>query len=364
MHRKIACVVIVACVLAPVAGFSQTQDAPATQPTAQLQTGDLDLTFTQRSPLSTPQEIARRLNVTPTSLGDDYDLSKLPYKAYVPTNYDPATPQGLFVYLGYKDSVATPPLWRPILEKYHLIFLTPVCHTGSFFGSSVPLWHTIGMALDGVYNFKKRYNIDNRRIYLMGMEHGYQAAFSTADVFAGFIIADDPDFYRTLSTKDSIYRSSFAAPPGDLMSIAKTRPYFVISEIDPHQLVWMKLTVAAMKFDDFDDVTMVSLNGSDELHYPNLKTDWFEQQALPFLEKPSASERTIVNSDLATTSPSANPSAAAAVSEPQHLLTLARLYMSNGMADQARKKLQEIINTYPEDPAAQTAKDLLSQMKQ
>jgi TolA-binding protein len=38
--------------------------------------------------------------------------------------------------------------------------------------------------------------------------------------------------------------------------------------------------------------------------------------------------------------------------------------MSNGMADQARKKLQEIIDTYPDDPAAQTAKDLLSQMKQ
>src|SRR4051794_1929866 len=38
-------------------------------------TGELDLTFTRRSPLSTRKEIARRLTLPEAELGDDYDLA-------------------------------------------------------------------------------------------------------------------------------------------------------------------------------------------------------------------------------------------------------------------------------------------------
>ena len=55
-------------------------------------------------------------------------------------NYDPATPCGIFVYLGYKDTVATPPAWHSLLDKSHLIFISPVSHTGEQFQPSIPMW--------------------------------------------------------------------------------------------------------------------------------------------------------------------------------------------------------------------------------
>src|ERR1700689_4776524 len=132
----------------------RADDAPATQPAVPVKTGEFDLTFTERSPLSTPKELARRLNLKPASLGADYDLSKRPFKAYVPRNYDPATSVGVFVYLGYKDSVSTPPLWKPVVEQSHMIFITPVCHFGTEYSPSVPMWQMAGLALDAVYNLK------------------------------------------------------------------------------------------------------------------------------------------------------------------------------------------------------------------
>ena len=156
-----------ASILAMIACFVLTlrirADAlPSTQPA--IQTGELDLAFTERSPLSTQEEIARRLKANPDK---DYDLSTLPFKAYVPTNYDPTVRHGLIVYLGYKDTVSSPPLWHPPLEKYHVIFISPVCHTGDHYAPSVPLSQTFGLTLDAVYNCKKKYNIDDHRVYLM-----------------------------------------------------------------------------------------------------------------------------------------------------------------------------------------------------
>lgn len=131
-------------------------------------TGELDLTFTQRSPLSSPAAMAERLDLKLSDLGADYDLSQRPFKAYVPSNYDPKVPVGIFVYLGYKDSSDTPPLWDPVLEKHHLIFITPVCHSGTHYANAVPVWQSVGLAFDAVENLKRQYSIDTKRIYLMG----------------------------------------------------------------------------------------------------------------------------------------------------------------------------------------------------
>src|SRR5579872_3339224 len=99
MNRPIA--VAIAGFLFAIAGYSGPVGAdapPATQPAASVQTGEVNLTFTERSPLSKTEELARRLYLKPADVKEDYDLSKLPFKAYIPTNYDPAVPQGLFVY--------------------------------------------------------------------------------------------------------------------------------------------------------------------------------------------------------------------------------------------------------------------------
>jgi len=117
-----------------------------------------------------------------------------------------------------------------------------------------------------------------------------------------------------------------------------------------------------MRRDDFSHLMMTGLSPIDDLHFPNLKADWFEQQVLPFLDKASETVK-IANSAL---NPPSTQSAAPVVevSAAQHLLAMARLYIGNGQTELARGKLQQIIDNYPTDPAADTAKQLLSQMNQ
>ena len=41
---------------------------------------------------------------------------------------------------------------------------------------------------------------------------------------------------------------------------------------------------AAMRQFGFEHVMEIGLSSGDDLHYPNLKAEWFSQQALPFLD--------------------------------------------------------------------------------
>src|SRR6516162_10475058 len=105
---------VVACIDLKTPATVVRADEPATTQSS-VATGDIDLTFTERSPLSKPEELARRMNLKESEVSPDYDLSKCPFKAYVPTNYDPSVPVGVFVYFGYKDTIGTPPTWHLVL---------------------------------------------------------------------------------------------------------------------------------------------------------------------------------------------------------------------------------------------------------
>jgi hypothetical protein len=59
-----------------------------------------------------------------------------------------------------------------------------------------------------------------------------------------------------------------------------------------------------------------------------------------------------------TTAPAAAPTEAAKI------LKSAQPYIANNLPDLAKPKLQQIIDTYPTDPAAAKAKDLLAQINQ
>jgi len=146
------------------------------------------------------------------------------------------------------------------------------------------------------------------------------------------------------------------------MSLAETRSFFMIDDGNPQNVEVTKLIIGAMHRDDFNQIMRTSLSLSDDLHYPNMKADWFEQQALPFLD--AASVKAEIAKSVPGSATTMPASAAPAVSEPQHLLTMAQLYISNGQTDLAQKKLQQIIDTYPGDPAAAKAKELLGQLGQ
>jgi hypothetical protein len=268
-------------------------------------------------------------------------------------------------------------LWNTALDKAHLIFITPVCHTGAHYPNSVPLWQTTGLALDAVYNLKQKYAIDDRRLYLMSFTDGaMQTALATSDSFTGSLVCMDINYYRKITLPDRSYiPPTFTAPPASLMSTARQHPFFMIDDGEGQVVKSLKLIVTAMKQDGFEHVMQTSLSIDGEVHYPNFKPEWFEQKALPFLD--SASQKTTPpaptaqapvdeNEPAATSAPSTTPQEPqAAKPEPrpaEHLMTMAQLYINGGQTDLAKSKLQEILDTYPDDPLAPKAKTMLDQL--
>jgi hypothetical protein len=337
-------------------------DAPATAP---IQTGEIDLTFNQRSSLSTPKEIARRLNTREHDLGTDYDLSKFPFKVYVPKDYDPAVPYGVVVYLGYKDSGAVAMPWEPMLDKNHLIFITPVAHAGHQYQPGIPLWQIIGLSFDGLDNLKRTYNVDAKRIYLMAFDDALQVSFATADVFDGFVICSSYNYFVKLTEPSGrYYGPSFPPPGGQIFGTAKQRGYVLAYSEAEDNASFPTLLLKSMRQIGFNNLLRVNIT-TDDVHYPNLKPEWFEQTALPFLDKVSATQvlKPLAMAPEATTHPTtARTAAPSNESEPQHLLKVAKLYLDNGQLNFARPKLEAIIRKYPNDPAAATAKKLLDQL--
>src|SRR3954462_4114937 len=47
-------------------------------------TSDFRINLPERSPLSSPKEIQARFRLKPEELGEDYDLSKMPFDVYIP----------------------------------------------------------------------------------------------------------------------------------------------------------------------------------------------------------------------------------------------------------------------------------------
>jgi hypothetical protein len=366
MKQHVWAIIVMILASLPCAGANTalTEGAASTQP---VKTGDFDITFAQRSPLSGQKELTRRLNLKEAT-GEDYDLSKRPYRIYVPRNYDPTVPCGIFIYLGYKDAVVTPPLWHTAMDKAHLIFITPVCHTGSHYPNSVPLWQTTGLALDAVYNLKQQYAINDRRLYLMSFTDGaMQVPLATADTFTGFIVCLQASFYRRIVLPDRSYvEATFPSAPAALMSQAHKRAFILADDGSEELGSEMKREVSAMKQDGFDRVTQISLSLTDDLHYPMFKTQWFEQKAIPFLDggmQEAAHEKEI--QPVAASGPATTPARTEPTSAPspaQHLMTMAQLYINGGQTDLAKEKLQEVLDNYPNDPLAPKAKAMLDQL--
>ena len=89
-----------------------------------------------------------------------------------------------------------------------------------------------------------------------------------------------------------------------------------------------------MKQQGFAHVTLANLSATDDLHFPNFKVDWFQQQAIAFLDgaaaaqpdaavAPAPLEAQPAPTSTAVPAPTPPPSPAA------HLLSQAKLYLDN-----------------------------------
>lgn len=277
--------------------------APATGPAnaSPPKTGEITLTFTQRSPLSSRKEIARRLGAKESELRDDYDLTTFTFRTYVPANYDPSTPYGVFVYLGSHDVPTVPTKWEPFFDKSHMIFIGPDWH------SPQRGWELLGLGFDAIHNLQRLYNIDTRRLYDMWFgSFSLDLPIAGADVYSGMIFGRQWEYFRRINLPDHHYVPPSIPPPRtDLLQKARQHGVVLISLTDePASGGGGPLIATALKQDGFAHVLSITQT-VDNVHYPNFAASWITDPVLPFLDK--AAQRSLPTPAM-TATPDTRPS--------------------------------------------------------
>jgi pimeloyl-ACP methyl ester carboxylesterase len=194
-------------------------------PAAELQAGATglqhDVVFTDYSPLSGADEVARR-NLSPLAnaelaraiaekhtvlRGQAIDLSVEAFDVYVP-KVAPSQGYALLVFIPPWQKAHLPVDWASVLDKYGMIFVS-ASNSGN---SEKILDRRIPLALLGAYNIMQRYPVDKDRVYISGMSGGSRVAMRVAlaypDVFRGAMLNAGSD---PLGTEQAV------VPPADLL---------------------------------------------------------------------------------------------------------------------------------------------------
>jgi len=346
---------------------------PATVPGAG---GHQRLTFTERHPLSTLDEVVRRLDIHFETMAasamalanQEYDLANESFEVFVPSTYKPQVPHGLFVWLG-----VTPvsPDWFDVLGRRKLISVTaiPVNGTLGFSRARLPL--------DAVHNVKRLYRIDENRIYVSGFSAGAGMASHLVcgfpEIFRGGYFLMGGGFCVVHKTASGSYEPTLErlAPDwkGPLDKIKKDlRLVLMRAEGDTiYSPQEDRAQYTGLLLDGFERVQYIVLPGGG--HRPP-NAPWFER-GLMALESPPRAALVTTPTDQPNPLPGQ-------IGQAQRILATAllnlerkypKLYSKEQVErfrksgqDRARKYLQQVISEYPTTPAAAKARQLLAGM--
>lgn len=256
--------------------------ALAALPPQEAGKGRFKTTFTERHPLSSIPEFCRRIGRTFDTIqnndekGREYDIAQESFEVYVPPGYRPEAPLGLFVYTSASAGGGPEGGWTQVLDKYGLIWVG-----ANNSGNERKIWHRTNLALDAVHNMRKRYAIDEARIYISGPSGGGKNAsmsgFCYPDVFSCGFYLIGCNYFRDIPNPDnkSYVPAGFAAPPAPLLERMKANNRYAIFTGDKDTLKSNCVaTFKGMQEDKFAHAAYFEAPNWGHTH-PN--AEWFEK---------------------------------------------------------------------------------------
>jgi hypothetical protein len=352
--------------VAPISGAEPSKAPPAT--------GTLRLTFTEPSPLSYPDVMLQRLDLTnqpgSSAVGRDYNLSSQVFEVVVPRGYKPELPHGLLVWMGVSEFS---PAWLDALARHQLIVVLANTDKGHVARYPAPL--------DAVHNLKRRYRIDENRVYASGFSAGGAMATMMVrafpDVFRGGLFLMGGYFYHCHQLPNGRGEPTVEGPfpgwKGSLDQIKQSVKLVIMrggndSEWTPRE---GRSDYQGLWLDGFIHVTYLEVPGLGHLHPDAL---WF-QQGVTALDQSKPLTPPIISP---TKDPRPLPGQ---IAQAQRILATAQYYLEAKVSywekqpsprgedikdkirksnqDKARKYLQQVLDEYPNTPAAAKARGLL-----
>src|SRR6266550_1290426 len=163
--------------------------------------GEFTLTIADRSPASDPVKMTQRTGWTLSSIKKqidiNYDLTAESFEAYVPKDYDGDKPYGLIVWVNAGPRGDVPGNYKEILDQHKLIWIG-----ANNSGNPRAMLIRMGLAFEAAAGMKKKYKIDEQRIYVAGISGGGKIAtilgVAFPDVFRGGFYFVGSDCYRNV----------------------------------------------------------------------------------------------------------------------------------------------------------------------
>jgi hypothetical protein len=289
---------------AHIARLQSEEGEPEAAEAEKPRVGRFQAVFEEHSPLASLQQVVPRMlspNDARGFLGKlseridlasgpayTYDLKAESFEVYVPEDYDPNIPYGLFVFINSADTGATPEGWLPVLKKRRLI-IAGANNTGN---QKNQVTRRIPLAIEAVFNISKQYNVDPTRVYISGNSGGGRAAswcaMAYADVFTGGQYHVGADHFRTYSLpKGGIMPASIHIPSQQFLEKSKQQNrYAFITGAKDFNRPEMKAVAQSMQKEGFRFVTY--LEDPAAKHGPPAAA-WFEK-GLIALDAPLAAE--------------------------------------------------------------------------
>jgi hypothetical protein len=340
--------------------------------------GDSNVTFTERSPLSTNQEICARMGwplLAEEAAKGDYTLAQESFEVYVPPSYTGDKPFGLLVFVnpGGNGSMKNYERlgWKEIIDKHELIWVGP-----NKVGNDRLVRPRMGITIDAAINAQKRFKIDPARVYVAGASGGGRVASMLGvgfpDVFRGGFYIIGCNFYRQEPSVEQkgVFKRSYYVPPTKYYVAAKkqNKHVFLTGDTDGNR-EQTHIYYKGFVRDGFEHCTYLQVPGMG--HSPPPK-DWFAKgiaaldAPLPDpttrpAAKPTAAVATTRKAPVTPATPATQPARTPA-EDAQKLLAHAKLFVDSKQYSLAREKLRYIVAQYPATPGAKEAAKLLQEI--
>ncbi|MCA8961548.1 MAG: hypothetical protein KDC38_13580, partial [Planctomycetes bacterium] len=243
---------------------------------ADARRGTFSAIFKVRSPRSAIDAMIARDAYNGRERPKDYVLADHSFLVHVPEEYRADASFGLLVWIDPSERGHVP--FATVLDGAKLL-----CASPDDAGNDASIWVRAGLALDAVHNMKRRFVLDEKRIYVAGFSGGGRMASRLgvmyADEFAGAMPIDGTDWWEDLPADEfpgKWFRGRYQKPVGEIWkkAVERNRYVLVTGEHDGNRPGTKAAYHHGFEKAGFEHVTYVEIPGKRH-EWPSIQ--WFEK---------------------------------------------------------------------------------------
>lgn len=215
------------------------------------------------------------------------DLAQETVHIRVPKPFDPSRPAGILLWVSPAPDARFPPLFEPALDALNLIAVS-----AENAGNERHLGDRLQLCLDAVESARRRYLIDDTRVYVTGLSGGGRCTTMLQcclpDLFTGAVPIVGMDTYHNAPTGNGAthWPARFGKPPLPTFRLLKQRRVRGITGAQDFNEHEMAVRTKLLKSDGLD----ILLDDYPDMGHALPTADRF-QTALAWVDEPQAAAR-------------------------------------------------------------------------